>query len=144
AAVPGVAGVAGAAALDQTQVLGTEDATRVMPSLGTAAAVPPTTTRKRNPWTWPLIALIGILLLVLIGTVIALFSQGEDPVEPPPTTPVTSTAPEPTETETPEPTEEPIVVNLEDYVGRDAATVRTELSALGLQVTMSDGGPPPT
>ncbi|MFT4307428.1 MAG: serine/threonine protein kinase [Microbacterium sp.] len=69
--------------------LATDDATRILRAGDTAAATqlmpaPTTTTaaaktaapkRKRNPWTWPLIALIVILLIVLAGTVWALFGS---------------------------------------------------------------------
>ena len=33
------------------------------------------TTKKRSPWTWPLIVLIALLALVLIGTIIALVAE---------------------------------------------------------------------
>ena len=34
-------------------------------------------TRRRNPWTWPLIALVALLAVVLIGTIIALLRKPE-------------------------------------------------------------------
>src|SRR5690554_4323365 len=42
--------------------LDTQAATRVLPSAAASGGGMVTATRQRNPWTWPLIALIGILL----------------------------------------------------------------------------------
>src|SRR5690554_1555038 len=73
AAVPGVGGTGAMLGLGTA---GATQATRVLSSVGDGAtgnvATRPTETKTRSPWTWPLIALIGILLVVLIGTVIAL------------------------------------------------------------------------
>ncbi|MFT4210406.1 MAG: serine/threonine-protein kinase [Microbacterium sp.] len=76
-AVPAIA--AGLATDDATQILGvgeTAAATQLMPATATAATTTkPEPKRKRSPWTWPLIALIVILLIVLAGTVWALFGN---------------------------------------------------------------------
>src|SRR5690606_34972405 len=86
----------------------------------------------------PLIALIGILLVVLVGTLIALFAQPDPPVDPDPSTspsPSVSTSP------SPEPSPSPDVVNvvLEDYLGMTESEVRTALGDLGLVVNVSTG-----
>ena len=95
---------------DATQLLaagaGTMAATRLLPPTGAAAASqagPPTAVgpaekpkKPRSPWTWPLVALIVILLVVLGGTVFALLN-GQTP-SPSPTESTTSTAPTPTST----------------------------------------------
>ncbi len=56
-------------------------------------------TRGRSPWTWPLVALIVLLLLILGGTVWALVSQGHGGT--PPVTDSTSSAPPTTAITTP-------------------------------------------
>lgn len=99
AAVPAIA--AGVAELDDVTALLTgahvgDEATRIMP-LGTAPTViagavapPPVPSKKgRSPWTWPLIALIALLVLVLGASIWALV--GDD------------AAPQPTESGTPKP-----------------------------------------
>ncbi len=87
--------------------------------------------KKRSPWTWPLIALIAILVIVLGGTLIAMLStnKAEDKVSSPPTT---STVETPTETSTPEPTAAPIV--LSEWEGKSVQDVTAGLTALGYSV----------
>ncbi|MEJ1092729.1 protein kinase domain-containing protein [Microbacterium istanbulense] len=113
-AVPAIA--TGNPADDATRVLGVgDDSTRVLattaqlPAAGEAAAAEEDKKKKRSPWTWPLIALIVLLLLVIGGTVRALFAnQGEpDPVET-----TTSQAPTPEETESETPTPEPELIDV--------------------------------
>lgn len=118
--------------------LDTQAATRVLPSVQAGGGGVVTSTSQRNPWTWPLIALIGILLVVLVGTLIALFAQPDPPVDPDPSTspsPSVSTSP------SPEPSPSPDVVNvvLEDYLGMTESEVRTALGDLGLVVNVSTG-----
>ncbi|HEX5856971.1 MAG TPA: serine/threonine protein kinase [Microbacterium sp.] len=103
AAVPAVAGgVMGAD--DTTQLLGAagEDTTRLLPA---AAAVPlddEPEKKKRSPWTWPLIALIVLLLLVLGGTLWAVLAN-QTPEAAPSTSspPPTSAQPSVTPTQAP-------------------------------------------
>ncbi|MFE7845529.1 serine/threonine protein kinase [Microbacterium sp. NPDC057407] len=118
AAVPAIA-AGSAVGDDMTQLLtsgsDTSAATRVLPA---AAAVPldadgepiegeQTEKKKRSPWTWPLIALIVLLLLVLGGTIWALLAnQGG---EPEPTRSSTSASPSPSRTPTPTETTETLV-----------------------------------
>ncbi|MFS2279301.1 serine/threonine-protein kinase [Microbacterium sp. OR21] len=114
-AVPAIAGAGVVDADDATRILngvGGEDATRIMPTtaqLPAGAAVAATTTepeepkkRKRSPWTWPLIALIALLVLVLGGTLIAMLSNQDEAKPVAPTS--TSAKPKPTQS-TPTPTE---------------------------------------
>ncbi len=95
AAVPAIAG--GAALVDDaTQLLTaggqTSATTRLMPASAAATSLlseehreedPAPQKKKRSPWTWPLIALIALLALVLIGTLVTLLSnQGEPDAVP--------------------------------------------------------------
>jgi cytoskeletal protein RodZ len=145
------------AALAVPAVLGgvpVSDATMVMPRTQDTAAttvftVPPTTaavdleTKKRSPWTWPLIALIGVLVLVLAGAVFALVSGGS-PTPAPTTTSAgpsqsgtPSSSPSRTSSSTPTPTTAAIVEG--DYIGKPYDTVSAELSALGMNVNRVEG-----
>ncbi|GIU56232.1 protein kinase [Arthrobacter sp. NicSoilC12] len=110
--------------------------------------------RGRSPWTWPLIALILLVVFVLVGVVLSqagsLFpSQGpatssatSSIAKPSSATPSASSA-SPTETPTPTPSSAtptettPAAVNLipDAYLGRPYNDVRNELIGKGLQVT---------
>lgn len=101
AAVPAVAG--GLIAADgATQLLETSAATRLLTEPG--VIVDPEADdqkRKRSPWTWPLIALIALLLLILGGTLWAIFANNGDDPKPSPTPSATQTSASPTPTPTP-------------------------------------------
>jgi serine/threonine-protein kinase len=100
----------------------------------------PKTTKKRSPWTWPLIALIALLVIVLVGTLIALFAQNnKSPVTTPtPTATQSSSAPKPK----PTPTKSAATsanVNKDDYIGKPVDDAQAALEALGFQVTRNEG-----
>jgi serine/threonine-protein kinase len=110
--------------------------------------------RKRSPWTWPLIALILLVVFALAGIVI---SQAGSlfPAKAPATTAVTSSSSKPisatpsastaSPSETPSPSATsatptettPAAINLipDAYLGRQFSEVRNELVGKGLQVT---------
>ncbi|MDQ1138476.1 cytoskeletal protein RodZ [Microbacterium sp. SORGH_AS 1204] len=129
AAVPAVA--AGAAVTDDaTQLLTagqTAAATRLMPAPAAAASLlteehveedPAPQQKKRSRWTWPLIALIALLALVLGVTLFNLISNQNEP-DPAPTTPTPTATPTPSQTSaTPTPT---------------PTSQRVEVASLGLQ-----------
>jgi eukaryotic-like serine/threonine-protein kinase len=109
--------------------------------------------KGRSPWTWPLIALILLLLFALAGFLVSqlgLFSPSGNPSSSAPVTsaPTTSASPTrtttsatPTETratptQTPTPTPETVNVIPEDFIGEDYRTVQSRLSALNLDVTV--------
>ena len=105
-AVPAIA--TGGIADDATRMMDSagDDATRILTTtaaLETEDAVDETKKKKRSPWTWPLIALIVILLLAVGGTIWALLSgePEEKPTTPPPTTQSQTPTPDPTPTEDP-------------------------------------------
>ncbi|EXJ52098.1 protein kinase domain-containing protein [Microbacterium sp. MRS-1] len=98
-----VPAIAGGLAMDEatkllTPGLATQEATRLLPTAGAAGAVAAVDAadepqkKKRSPWTWPLVALIALLLIVLGGTLFALFAnQGAQPA--PTTSSSTSSTP---------------------------------------------------
>ncbi|MDQ1056335.1 cytoskeletal protein RodZ [Arthrobacter globiformis] len=107
--------------------------------------------RKRSPWTWPLIALILLVLFAVVGILLSqagFLFPGQSPAATTSSTPSrsvsTSATPTPTQTsETPTPTPTPtptrttpqaINVIPEAYLGKQFSEVRTELIALGLKV----------
>lgn len=110
--------------------------------------------RGRSPWTWPLIALILLVVFALVGVVLSqagsLFpSQGpatssatSSIAKPSSATPSASSA-SPSETPTPTPSSAtptestPAAINLipDAYLGRPYNDVRNELIGKGLQVT---------
>lgn len=144
AAVPAIAG--GAVAGDAATTLlaagaDTSAATRLLPAAGEEDAEATTEKKKkRSPWTWPLIALIALLLLVLIGTLWAVFAnQGGDPE--PTNTKTSSSTPTPTDTPTPTPTTVNVVAA--DYIGMDCDAASDKLSALGLAGNCVEGNAAP-
>jgi eukaryotic-like serine/threonine-protein kinase len=103
--------------------------------------------KKRSPWTWPLIALIVLVLLAVVGAILTqsgLFSPSRPaPASTTPpaqvsSAPPTSATPSPTETSaSPTPTTStPDTINLipEQYKGQPYDKVRSDLNALGLAV----------
>ncbi len=149
AAVPAVA-TGAAAGDDLTQLLGsglgTQEATRILPAGAAGAATtatpagPDAQKKKRSPWTWPLIALIVLLVLVLGGTLWALFAnQGGG--EPAPSSP-SSSQPSPSQsTPTPTPTTANIVES--DYVGLDCDAASSRLDALQMGADCVEGNSAP-
>ncbi|CAN7145304.1 protein kinase [Microbacterium foliorum] len=145
-AVPAIA-TGGVASDDATRLLtasGDDGTTRILP---TTAQLPTgeqaddgaeKTKKKRSPWTWPLIALIALLVIVLGGTVFALMNPG-DP-EPEPTqseTAVQTPKPTPSETETPEP--ELIDVDALGLVGMQCEAAQAAAVNAGLQAECTVG-----
>ncbi|WP_447911502.1 protein kinase domain-containing protein [Microbacterium phyllosphaerae] len=138
-AVPAIA-TGGVASDDATRLLtasGDDGTTRILP---TTAQLPTgeevdedgEKKKKRSPWTWPLIALIALLVIVLGGTVFALMNQGD--ADPKPTdSATTSQTPKPTPTETP--TEEPEQVNVDGLglEGMQCEAARAAAVNAGLQ-----------
>jgi serine/threonine-protein kinase len=95
----------------------------------------PAASKGRNPWTWPLIALIGILIVVLVGTLIALLTS------PSPSKPTSS--PKVTHSQSPTPSATPtnnrVQIIKGDYTGMTEAKVRDALDALGLSAVVNTG-----
>lgn len=149
AAVPAIATgvVAGAAAGDDvTQLLGaglaTEDATRILPAGATTATATEGGKKKRSPWTWPLIALIVLLLLVLGGTLWAIIANQEPNPAPSSSTPSPSNTPTPTPT--PTPTETRVDVGALGLNGTSCDDARALLEGAKLVASCETGDAAPT
>ncbi len=149
-AVAIVPAIAGAHTLDEMTRLLTpagEDTTRILP---TAAAAPVededalVEKKKRSPWTWPLIALIVLLLLVLGGTIIALVSGNKGGDQTPTATTTTSTSPSATPSATPtEKTIDLSAIVLKDLKCEAAKTTLAE-SGFTAQATCETGEAAPS
>ncbi|CAN5230255.1 hypothetical protein BH11ACT3_BH11ACT3_05260 [soil metagenome] len=107
---------------------GSTAATRVLSSGGvgstgtTTAEIP----HRRNPWTWPLIAIVSVLAVALIAIIIFFAIKPNTP-EPDPTQ--SSAAPTTSKTPTPTPTANTIQISAAGYIGRDFDDVAAELGA---------------
>ena len=136
AAVPSLGGGEGAFTQLLTPV-GSTTATRVLSpgegGFGTTGPTASVETKRRSPWTWPLIAIVSVLAVALIAIIIV-FAFRQDPT-PTPTGSDTPTS-EPTPSSTPTP--DTILINAADYVGRPFADVEAELGA-NFEVVRVDG-----
>jgi serine/threonine-protein kinase len=111
------------------------------------APVESTEKKKRSPWTWPLVALVGVLVLVLIGAVVALTSGGNTP-EPTPTESTQSASPtkskKPTATPTGSATPTAAAINKADYVGKSLTDATAALEKLNMNVNAVKGTAAPS
>ncbi|MGG5753942.1 protein kinase domain-containing protein [Zafaria sp. Z1313] len=103
---------------------------------------------KRSPWTWPLIALIVLVLFAVLGTwLVPLLTGAGEETSPPPTsasptssaatTSATSTSASPT-SDSPSPTTPApatVTVNRNEYLGLQLEDARARLEGLGFNVT---------
>ncbi len=107
--------------------------------------------RGRSPWTWPLIALIVLVLFALVGfflTQQGIFSPAQNtatnsasssapPTSASPTRTSQSATPTPSQpSATPTPTTETVNIIPEAYLGGDYRKAQSQLSAMGLDVTI--------
>jgi serine/threonine-protein kinase len=147
ASVPAILG--GAAATDAATVLmpspaAPTQATTVLPATAVAPVVEeeavsaPVEERKRSRWTWPLIALIALLALVLIGTLITLLAQPKPaPSTTPSVTPPHTTSSSPSSS--PTPTSNTVQITESDFLGLTADQAREKLQSLGMVADVSQG-----
>jgi serine/threonine protein kinase len=129
AAVPGILGDGSHAATVGPNYGQNTQVTRVLTPVAGDTASLDVEPRRRNPWTWPLVALISLLAVVLIGTIIALLANpgGGDPE--PTQTGSSSAAPS---SPTPTQTNNRVPLDDADVIGRNEETVRIFLESLGL------------
>jgi len=151
-AVPAViAGVVGAGAVASsddamTQLMGaTQGATTIMP---TTAQIPTEADeapekKKRSPWTWPLIALIALLIIVLGGTIWALLSNQKAPEPAPSTTSQTTPSKTPSKTPTPTPTSNTVALSTLGLIGQTCDAAVQTLKNAGLDGSCSTGDSAP-
>lgn len=136
-AVPGVLGESSlGTAFGQTSAT-----TRVLPTMdGFGATGAPVESKRRNPWTWPLVALIAILLVVLVGAVIALLGQpssnGGPSTSPSDTGPVTTPT---SESPSPSPTADLVKISLSQFEGMTQDEVEQALEDLELSYSVTQG-----
>ena len=135
--VPGIIGTGSLAAAVGANYGNPTTATRILPS---TATLPTATDRpkRRNPWTWPLIALVALLAVVLVGTIIALLAN---PTPTPTPSPTGSTQ---TPTATPTPTNTLIPLQATDIVGLTKAQAQAFLTSHNLVLNATNGDPAPT
>ncbi|MCU1440303.1 MAG: serine/threonine protein kinase [Rhodoglobus sp.] len=137
AAVPGILGEGSLAATVGPNYGQNTQSTRLLPANGAVSTPPiPTDTRKRNPWTWPLIALISLLAVVLIGTIIALLANPDDPAGAPTSSTPTTAAPS---SPTPTPTSDRVLLDESQIIGRTQDVVEPYLTGLGLRLDAREG-----
>ncbi|WP_308466769.1 protein kinase domain-containing protein [Rathayibacter soli] len=124
-----------AGATEATTVLATPTATTPVPDDKKA--------KKRSPWTWPLIALIALLVIVLGGTLIALLSQnrgGNAPASTPSASTATTHSTPPPQTQTSTPVATSGSINQADYVGKTLDQATAALNALGFKNITNNQG----
>jgi serine/threonine protein kinase len=143
ASVPGIVGsgslalTAGANYGQPTMATRVLPATTVLPTTSTA----PVVTKKRNPWTWPLIGLIALLLVVLIATIIALVAQSPKTPATPSKTPQTSSTPISTPSFTPTPTPTNVNLTVASIAGKTQNQVKSYFDSIGLILNPVQGEP---
>lgn len=123
----------------------TSAVTRVLPTGDAGAGATgeqPVADRRRNPWTWPLVAIVSVLVVALVAILIYVLVQPNGGEPDPDPTDTTSTRP--SDTPTPDPTETGIVLDRADYVNRPFDEVAAELTALGLGVNQVAGSAAPS
>jgi eukaryotic-like serine/threonine-protein kinase len=145
AAVPAIAGaVAGADAATQLLTSGadTSAATRLMTQATEVEddEEQAPEKKKRSPWTWPLIALIVLLVLVLGGTLFAIFANQQPSADP--TSPSTaSTSPSTTPSESPTPSATPVDVSALGLEGQQCEAAQAVLVENDLVGNCQPGDP---
>ena len=138
ASVPGVLGAT------KTLSPSTSLATTVMPASAPPPQDPTQVSKRRSPWTWPLVALIGILLVVLVFSLITLL--GNPSGKPGPSkSPSTSHSSTPSPTPSITPTSSTVTITAAQFMGKTPAQVNSLLSSFELSGTLvPDAGTPPT
>jgi serine/threonine-protein kinase len=135
AAVPSLAG--GEMAFTQLLTpVGQTTATRVLqPGDGGFGATGELDTgqKRRNPWTWPLVAIVSVLAVALIAIIIVFAIRPNGPPTPTNTGSVTPSA-----TPSTTPTPNTISISAADYVDRPFSEVEDELGEF-FEVTRVDG-----
>lgn len=141
AAVPAILGDSSLAATAGPNYGQNTQATRMLPAAGpVATAALPTETKKRNPWTWPLVALVSVLAVVLIATLILLLGNPDDetPTQSSSSPPATSATPTPSQTQS------TVALAETDIVGMTKQQAEEFLTGLQLRMEARDGAQAPS
>ncbi|MDM4763279.1 serine/threonine-protein kinase [Galbitalea sp. SE-J8] len=144
-AVPAVLGSARPGTTAATTVLGAGAATtRVMPATQNLPLTEPAAEepRRRSPWTWPLVALVGVLVVALVAAVIALLANPNSP-EPNPS----SSSPRPTQSTPSNTPTEPTTIDaaeLQQLNGLTKDEAQDLLDSLGLELKWTAGDVTPS
>ncbi len=145
AAVPGVIGTQTMAMTTGANYGRPNDATtRVLTTPVGAEGETPTeeTPKNRSPWTWPIIALVAVLAVVLIGTIIALvIPSGDEDEKPPATSSAPATSQPPTSRP---PTNTPVPIDEAQIIGKTENQVRQYLEGIGLELDPKPGRAAPS
>ena len=142
AIVPAIASGAAATAGTRVLPLVADDATRMLPSAGAVPTPAMPTEARRSPWTWPLVALIGILIVLLVGALIAIFAQPNQPGPEPSDSPSSDRTP--SETPTPSPTIDTVTIVESEWLGRTRAAIDAKIAELGLRLDPVEGNIAPS
>ena len=135
AAVPGILGDNSHAATVGLNYGNATQSTRILTAQGAAAGAaggePTEETKQRNPWTWPIVALISLLAVVLIGAIIALLANpgSEIPVG---SSSSSSSSTSASPTPEPEPTNTKVALTEDELLDRTQAAVEAILTEKGL------------
>lgn len=95
--------------------------------------------KKRNPLTWPLIGLGALLLLIVIGSLVAMFSGGGGDKPSPSTSSAAPTHTTAAPTPTPTPTPGTVMVNQADFVKMNIDEAAAKLVTMGLVANKQQG-----
>ncbi|GAA2077695.1 serine/threonine protein kinase [Microbacterium hatanonis] len=148
AAVPAIAGAAGADELTQLLTPGsdTSAATRLMAAPAVVDVADDTLTdepkKKRSPWTWPLVALIVLLVLVIGGTIFAMVVNNDPAPDPSNSSATPPRSPSPSQSSsspTPSPSETRVDVSSLGLVGQTCDAARGILEDAGLVANCQPG-----
>jgi eukaryotic-like serine/threonine-protein kinase len=138
AAVPAILGPGSLAAAAGANYGQNDAATRLLPTSSAGAESPP---KKRNPWTWPLIALVCLLAVVLVATIIALVASPGQPGGGISSSPPTSSSPPPPSSPTPTPSATMVFLDPTLILGKSRDVVEARLEDRGLRLKDVDGKP---
>jgi eukaryotic-like serine/threonine-protein kinase len=136
-AVPAILGPGSLAAAAGANYGQNDAETRLLPTNSGGAAIPP---KKRNPWTWPLIALVCLLAVVLVATIIALVASPGQPGGVS-SSPRTSSSPPPPSSPTPTPSATMVFLDPTLILGKSRDVVEARLEDRNLQLKDVDGKP---
>lgn len=142
AVVPTIASGAAATAATRVQPLNGEGTTRVLPNVGPVATPAMPVETRRSPWTWPLVALIGLLIVLLVGALIAVFAQPSNPEPEPSDTP--SSEASPSEEPSPTPTIDTVAIVEDEWLGRTRTAIDAKVAELGLRLDPVEGNIAPS